>query len=198
MNKKIITIAVLTLSALIVLTLFSFGPLSTIRKKSGINPASLSLTQQVSVQIDDSKTYSNIDVAENHYQISFPKNWQVGAGNAAGSYATGFARGTGEIRLMDVPDNTTLELYVLSQEEPRLKKTISSYQRVDYKKITINSNEAYELFYTDGENKNKTITVYIAGQDHAGVVSLTAPLDNFSGLLPSFEKIINSFNWQNK
>lgn len=200
MNKKVITIAILTLSALIVLTLFSFGPLSNIRKKSGINPASLNPAQQPSAGVSDTKAYNNVDVKENYYGISFPKDWQIGTGNAPGSYTINFSGGNGEIRLMDVPDNTTLELYVLSQEEPRIKKTSSAYQRVDYQKMTVSGNEAHELVYANGENQNKTktITVYIAGQDHAGVVSLSAPFDAFANVLPSFEKIINSFNWQNK
>lgn len=200
MNKKVITIAILTLSALVVLTLFSFGPLSSIRKKAGINPASLNPVQQPTAQTNNFKMYNNVDVKENYYQISLSQDWQVSAGNAPGGYTINFSGGSGEVRLMDVPDNTTLELYVLSQEEPRLKKSVSVYQRVDYQKTMINGNEAYMLIYSSEENQNiiETMTVYITGQDHAGVISFSAPFDNFSNLKSTFDEAINNFNWQNK
>lgn len=200
MNKKVIAIAIVTLLALIVLTLFSFGPLSSIRKKSGINPESLKPAQQPSVQMIDFKEYKNIDVKENHYQISIPKDWQVAADSVPGGYAVNFSGGRGEIHLMDVPDNTTLELYVLSQEEPRLRRSVTGYHRWDYQKLAVNGNEGYELVYSGEENQNttKTVTAYIGGQDHAGVISLSVTLDNFSNLRLTFDKVINSFNWQNK
>jgi hypothetical protein len=214
MNKKVIIILISTILSLVVLTMFSFGPLSNIRKQSGINLKSLNPVQQSpeksvspqnqnnsdSNQIIDLNIYRNVDVKENYYQVSIPKNWQVTAGNAPGGYAVSFSGGSGQIGLMDIPDNTTLELFLLSQEEPKLKKTVSNYQRLDYQKITVNSNEGYELIYggETTQKKSKTITAYIAGQDHAGVISFSASLDAFSSLQPMFEKVINSFTWQNK
>lgn len=150
--------------------------------------------------MNDFKTYNNVDVKENYYQISIPQDWQVAADSTPGAYAVNFSGGSGEIHLMDVPDNTTLELYVLSQEEPRLKKSVPGYQRWDYQKLTVDGNDGYELVYSSEENQNRTKTViaYIAGQDHAGVISLSVPLDNFSNLRSTFDKVINSFSWQNK
>ena len=214
MNKKVIIISILTILSLVILTLFSFGPLSNIRKQSGINPASLNPVQQSpekstspqnqnnldSNQTVDLYTYRNVDVKENYYQVSIPKNWQVTAGNNPGGYVINFSGGSGQVGLMDIPDNTTLELFLLSQEEPKLKKAVSNYQRLDYQKITINGNDGYELTYSSEVNqkKSKTIIAYIAGQDQAGVISFSGPLDNFLNLQPIFDKVINSFSWQHK
>ncbi len=214
MNKKVIIISILTILSLVILTMFSFGPLSNIRKQSGINPASLNPVQPSpeksespqnqnnsdSNRIMDFNAYRNVDVKENYYQVSIPKNWRVTAGNKPGEYVINFSGGSGQIGLMDIPDNTTLELFLLSREEPRLKKSVLSYQRLDYQKITVHGNDGYELTYSSDVNrkKSKTIIAYLAGQDQAGVISFTAPSDNFSNLQPIFIKVINRFNWQNK
>lgn len=204
----------LTILALAILTMFSFGPLSNIRKRSGINPASLNPVQRPpeksaypqnqikpdSNQVVDLKAYRNVDVRENYYQVSFPKNWQVTAGNNPGDYVINYPGGNGQIGLMDVPDNTTLELFLLSREEPKLKKTVSKYQRLDYQKVAINGNDGYEIIYSSEVNQKKSeaVIAYIVGQDQAGVISFSAASDNFLNLQPIFDKVINSFNWQNK
>ncbi len=214
MNKKVIIISILTVLSLVILTMFSFGPLSNIRKQSGFNPASLKPLQQSpeksmfpqnqdisdSNRVVDLQAYRNVDVRENYYQIFIPKSWQVTAGNNPGNYMINYPGGNGQVGLMDIPDNTTLELFLLSQIEPGLKKTVSNYQRLDYQKISINGNDGYELIYSSEVNqkKSKTIIAYIPGQDQAGVISFSTPLNNFSNLQPIFDKVINSFVWQNK
>jgi hypothetical protein len=203
MNKKVILVIVLMLGALVMLVLFSFGPLAKNRKKFSVNPASMqpstsnivnSTNKQVSFNL-----YSNKDMKENYYGISLPKDWQVKSGGAAGSYDISYSQGTGSTILQDISDNTTLELYVLSQEEPRLKKTVPQYVKQDYKKVAINGNEAHEIIYTSTENSKalKTIKVYIAGADHAGLITFSADASGFETLLPLFMQSINSFNWQN-
>ncbi len=214
MNKKVVIISILTVLSLAILTMFSFGPLSNIRKQSKINPASLNPVQ-LSSQVNKSpqsqsnsdnnllvglNIYHNVDVKENYYHVSIPKSWQVKSGKNPGDYLLDFPDGNGWIGLMDVPDNTTLELFLLSQAEPKLKKTISNYQRSDYQKISINGKDGYELIYSSEVNQEKlnTIIAYITGQDQAGVISFSTPLNNFSNLQPVFDKVIKSFSWQNK
>ncbi len=213
MNKKVIIISILTVLSLAILTMLSFGPLSNIRKQLGFNPASLNPVKQPpeknispqnqdvsdSDRVVDLKAYRNVDVGENYYQVSMPSNWQVAAGNRPGNYVISFSEGNGQIGLMDVPDNTTLELFLLSQVEPKLKKAVPNYQRLDYQKIAINATDGYELIYTSEANRQKSETViaYIPGQDQAGVISFSSLSDNFSNLQPIFDKVINSFSWQN-
>jgi hypothetical protein len=100
---------------------------------------------------------------------------------------------------MDVPDNTTLELYVLSQEEPRLKKESNGYKRIDYQKVSINGSQAYQLTYQAAKNgkTNTIVKTYITGADQAGVITVTIPQDQFTAEQPIFAPFINSFNWEN-
>src|SRR3977135_3135775 len=126
MNKKVIAILLLTIGALIVLYLYSFGPLSYKRTAAQVDPASLKPATAGNVTINNKNVglsaYHNRDTKENYYTVKFPQDWQVKTGDKAGGYSFNFNGGGGTVELMDVPDNTTLELYVLSQEEPRLKK----------------------------------------------------------------------------
>lgn len=123
MNKKVLAIFALTIIALILLALIAFGPLKY-KAKRGANPASLNPissskgknTATANNQAVEYNTYRNIDVKENHYKVSIPRDWRVKAGDIPGKYLINFSDISGNIRLMDVPDNSTLELFLLSQE----------------------------------------------------------------------------------
>ena len=202
MNKKVILTAILTVVALVVLTLFSFGPLADKRASGKHNPESLQpqvTPAPISKQKIQYSSYHNKDMKENYYSVKIPQDWQVSAGKSPGSYALGFKQGNGRVVLMDVPDNSTLELFMLSQEEPRLKKVIPGYKRIDYKKTSIQGNEAYQLTFQSNTGTLKQIfTTYIAGPDQAGVIVLITDQDKFTQLLPIFTAITNSFAWENK
>ena len=194
MNKIVIIILSLTVVALVVLYLYSFGPLAGIRTAQNFNP--------VSLQPSTSQTFSayhNKDLTENYYTVQLPKDWQVSAGKNPGGYTVSSASANGEVGLQDVPDNSTLELYILSQDEPKLKSSLSAYNRVDYKKLAINGNDAYQLVYTSktGSDIYETIRTYISGKDHAELIILSSKQSDFQGLQPTFNSIINSFNWEN-
>ena len=190
MNKKVITIVILTLIALVVLTLFSFGPFS-VKGTGSVNPESLKPSTEGTLDL-----YHNKDVAENYYAVKIPHEWGIKATKSA-SYALQFQGGSGSIELMDVPDNTTLELFVLSQEEPRLKKTIPNYRRSDYKKLLINGKEGYELVYESGDSSHIISKMYITGPDKASVITLEAERSLLSNLQNIFDKVLNSFQWEN-
>jgi hypothetical protein len=200
MNKKVIAILILTILALILLTLYSFGPLSSKMSPKG-NPASLkpSGTGKVAVGLQDVpfESYHNKDVRENHYTLGVPRDWQVTAGKPGG-YELRFAGGHGTVRLMDVPDNTTLELFVLSQEEPRMKRSLSGYQQRGYTHLTLKGAEAYQLTYqsTDSGATIQTAQTYITGPDQAGVITLTAKTEDFPALSTLFTSVTQTFRWE--
>ena len=149
MNTRVITVLILTVVALAVLWAYSFGPLSETRVPEP-NPASLQpIPEQTAVAQDKVKfnVYHNKDLKENFYKIKFPQTWSLQAKNPVGSYHFTFLEGKGSAELIDVPDNSTLELFVLSREEPRLKKSVSGYRRVNYQKPSVNGNDAYQLMY---------------------------------------------------
>lgn len=204
MNKKVIFISILTIIALVILALFSFGPLSEKRKAAGINPSSLKPVStetaskgNVSVALN---LYLNRDAVENYYGVQLPQKWNVVAGNKAGSYSVSFSSGNGTVELMDVPDNSTLELFILSQQEPQLKKTISGYHRVDYKKLSVSGNEVYELTYqsTKDNETYKTLKTYITGSDQACVLTFSVKQASFNETQALLDSIIQSFRWENK
>ena len=118
MNKLVIVVLALTLAALVWLGLISFGPLAKSRTQGHLNPSSVrpSTTTNIPAQPGsiEYNAFQNRDLKENYYSIQFPKSWSVKAGQAAGSYALTFTGGSGTAELMDVPDNSTLELFVLS------------------------------------------------------------------------------------
>lgn len=204
MNKKIVVIVLLTIVALVVLVLFSFGPLSGKRKSVAINPVSQKPQGTKQVPINNQpvqfSSYINKDIKENYYAFTVPRDWQVRSGQNAGSYVLTFPDGNGTIELLDVPDNSTLELFILSQREPLLKKSLADYARRDYKKLTVNNNEAYELTFnsTDHGQPLTTTKTYIAGLDNAAVITLNVKRDKFIRLSSLFTAAANSFTWKNK
>ncbi|MBU6500656.1 MAG: hypothetical protein KGJ89_04360 [Patescibacteria group bacterium] len=202
MNKKVIAIFVITIAALAMLWAYAFGPLSgTITPKA--NPASLQPTATqttVNNQNVAFNAYHNRDLAENFYTIKFPQTWQSQSSTQVGSYQFTFSNGSGSAGLQDVADNTTLELFVLSQDEPNFKKTVPGYSRINYQKISVNGNDAYQLTYhsTASGSDYETVKTYIAGVDHAAVITLAAKQSDFANMQPLFTSILNSFQWENK
>jgi hypothetical protein len=202
MNRNVIIIIVLTVLALLILILYSFGPMAGIKKNAVTTPLSLKPNGTKLVSINDRlirlSQYSNREVKENYFIISLPQDWQVKSGQSAGAYAFTFAEGSGTIELMDVPDNSTLELYVLSQKEPTLRKTLVNYARKDYKRSVLNSNEACKLTYNSTEN-GKAITtfkIFIAGPDHASVITFNVRSNKYAAFMPIINAIVNSFAWE--
>jgi hypothetical protein len=202
MNKKVIVIFALTVIALVLLYLFSFGPLANWRTAHYVNPESQKPSTSEQVAFGDKSlvfnTYHNRDIQEDYYTINLPQDWQVESDKAAGSYLLHFADGSGKVRLMDVPDNSTLELYILSEIEPGLVKTLTDYKRTDFAKSNVNSAESYQLIYTSNINGviYQTINAYIAGQDLAMLITFSVPQTRFETNKPLFSAIINSFQWE--
>ncbi len=202
MNKKVIAIFILTIAGLGILWAYSFGPLSgaTIPKA---NPASLQPTATqttVSNQAVAFNVYHNKDLTENFYTIKFPQTWQLQPSSQVGNYQFTFGNGSGSAALQDVAYNTTLELFVLSQDEPKLKQAVAGYSRINYQKVSVNGNDAYQLTYhsTASGTDYETVKTYVAGLDHATVIMLTAKQSDFAGMRPLFDSILNSFQWENK
>jgi len=202
MNKKVISIVLVTIIALVLVYLYSFGPLAKTRLSSSVSQQSAKPTtekadlnnQQVTLN-----TYHNRDVKENYYSIKTPSDWQIGQSSVPGSYSFIAPNTVAHTETMDVPDNTTLELYVLSQEEPRLKKASNSYRRLDYRKISVNGSQAYQLTYetTESGKTSAIVRTYIAGADKAGVITVTVPQEQFATQQPLFAPFIDSFTWEN-
>lgn len=204
MNKKVIFLFILTIIALVILALFSFGPLSNKHTTAGINPSSLKPVHAATASRGNVSIawnlYRNRDLRENYYRVQLPQKWSVNSGKRPGSYIVNFSGGNGVVGLIDVPDNSTLELFILSQQEPQFKKTISGYHRIDYKKLSVQRNEAYQLTYQSRKDNEtyETLRTYIAGSDQAGVITFTVKQSSFNEIYPLLNSIIQTFRWENK
>jgi hypothetical protein len=140
------------------------------------------------------RSYSNRDVRENRYSLSIPASWQLTAGTTPGSYALRFDGGSGIVELRDVPDNTTLELFILSQEEPKLKRSTPGYERTGYRQLTIHGASAYELRYRG--QALEVVRTYITGADNAAMLTFTSPGAPSAAALASIDAVCQSFNWE--
>jgi hypothetical protein len=194
-NKKVLTVIIAAVAALVVLYLYSFGPLAGRRHTA--RPKAESLRSAAGV-VQGTAAYHNRDARENYYGITIPKAWQVKAGDKPGSYAFSFGAGMGTAELMDVPDNSTLELYILSQDEPRLKAAVPGYARSDYRKEAIGGVEAFRLAYRSALNgvESENTREYFTGQDMAGVMTFTTPGAD-SSVRPAIDSVIAGFKWEN-
>jgi hypothetical protein len=199
MNKKVMTVIILAVIALGIVYLYSFGPLANQRQAIQPNPESLKPTTGL-VPTQGMSEYHNRDLKENYYRISFSQTWQIKSGATLGSYLFSFNTGTGSVELVDVPENTTLELFVLSQEEPRLKKEVPGYERKSYQKLAIGGSDSYELKYTSTLNgeQYENVRIYITGQDRAGVITMTVLEKEFTLFGQAVDAVITSFKWENQ
>ncbi|MBU6427239.1 hypothetical protein KGQ27_03335 [Patescibacteria group bacterium] len=221
MNKKIIAIFGLTIVALAAVYLYSFGPLAGLRTALSINPASAkpiitsgaaggtvsTASASTSAAAATSSPFGNAalvqefrnrDMAQNHYRISIPADWHAGS-IAPGKYAVSYSGGSGTIGLIDIPDNSTPELFILSQEEPALKK-LPGYARVSYGSAKVNGNLSYKLVYkiyktSAGGQSLEHERVYVTGQDHAALIDLSASETDWQRAAKVFDAVVGSFHW---
>jgi len=206
MNKTVITIIILTVLGLVVLILVSCGPTTGDRKTpepgpAPENPISSAQPEPAPPAAPPSpvyNTYNNVDVTENHYQVAVLQDWHVTAGSAPGSYSLDFPGGNGSVRLVDVPANMTLEQFVLNREEPRLKRSVAGYQRLEFRGGELDGLQLYELAYDGPINPRiRTISDYIDGPDRVAVITLSSVASDFSKLRLEFNLLIDSFRWTN-
>ena len=202
MNKTVIIIFTIAVIAVGALTAYTFSALSHQALVPKTNPASLRPTpvsRQPGASAATTNVYHNRDLKENFYTVAVPSAWQLEPGQPAGRYAFSYLDGTSVVELMDVPDNSTLELYVLSQDEPALKRQAPGYRRLDYRKTTVNGSEAYQLTYTSmiSGAAYETVRTYVSGQDRAGLMILSAKQDAFGRQTGDFDAVVNSFRWEN-
>jgi hypothetical protein len=194
----------------VVLVLFLFGSLSDKIRQASINPVSSQPTPSTPVVVNNTEVqmnaFHNKDVRENYYTFSAPSEWEVQywtdtsiVGTSPSGYLFTFPGGSSSIEQIDVPDNSTLELFILSQQEPELKtRTIPGYVRTDYQKLTVNGNEAYTLSYDSTEDGGhfKNTRTYIAGPDQAIVIRFHTLPETMTSMQSLFTQITESFNWE--
>jgi hypothetical protein len=199
MDRKIVLILIITVAAIGYLAIYTFGPQSITHSGPQANPESLKPSPEIVGQNNVTlQTFHNKDRGENFYAVSVPKSWTIQTPASPGEYNFVFNGGTAKTELMDVPDNSTLELFVLSQQEPMLKNSLSGYRRISYQKLNVSGNDAYQLTYISSVNgvDYETIRTYVAGPDQAVVITFSLPQNMAARMQGEFGLVIGSFSWE--
>ncbi len=149
--------------------------------------------------------YENRDMPQDYYTIKFPSDFNVVHGNKPGIYDAKLADGTSFylVNLVEIPDTTNTQLYVLTQEIPHLKSTLQ-----DFKKISItegnlqknNNNNGYavwNLIYTwkNSTQQMESIESFVEGSDRSAIISFSAPVQQFERNNSTISSVIGSFQW---
>jgi hypothetical protein len=202
MNRLVIAIFALTVGALVWLGVVSFGPGGQSRQQGQVNPASMQATATAPIAVEQKPvlfdTFKNRDLKENFFSVAIPHDWTTRPGAKPGGYVLTFPGGHGTIELMDVPDNSTLQLFILSQEVPRLKRRLAGYQQHDFQKLTVDGQTAFRLTFAaaqDGGGTPLTRRTYVAGPDQAAVLTFAADATDDAVLAPLFSSVVDSFHW---
>jgi hypothetical protein len=141
--------------------------------------------------------YENKEMPENYYSITFPSEYVVKHKDKPGSLTSDLTNAQFTVNLQDIPDDSTLELYVLTTIEPDLNSSHAHYQRTNFETLNINNSKALELSYT-WENLTKpmkSIKIFIEGQDQAAVITFTAPRAEYANYNSTVNSVLYSFRW---
>jgi len=141
--------------------------------------------------------FENRDKQENYYSIGFPAEATVLHGDKAGSYVANIKDGVIASRLQDIPDDTNVQLYILTHDEPQLRLSLKDYAQVSFKQLAVGQNRAWNLVYTwkNGTSDMESARTYIEGPDEAMLIAFTAPTQVFANSEPVMTAVRESFRW---
>jgi hypothetical protein len=141
--------------------------------------------------------FENRDKLENYYSIKFPAEAVVVHGDKAGSYVARSNDGVFASRLQDIPDDTTVQLYILTQDVPQLNSSLAEYSQVSFNPLTVGQQRAWNLAYTwkNGTSEMESARTYVEGPDEAIVIEFTAPAQGFAKNVPVMTAVMDSFQW---
>jgi hypothetical protein len=230
MDKTRIIILSLAVVVIIGFSLYSFGSYSTSPKAgTKIQPVRISASAPAGVDNNNNKKlihpqqgnanstlspfptipttamsiYENRDKPENYYSIQFPRNVVVEHGKDPGSYIIKLPSNTAtfSVGLLDVPDTSNVQLYMLTQDEPSLKSSLQHYKLIKYNQLTIGGNRAWNLVYTwqNSTIPMESVKTFVEGSDNAAVITASASGPQFTKNSNSLiNQVVQSFRWLGK
>ncbi len=141
--------------------------------------------------------YENRDTPENYYSIGFPGGADVVHGDKPGSYIASIRPSTFLVDLQDIPDVTNVQLYTLTHAEPALKSSLTGYKLVSSGHLQVGKNRAWDLVYIwkNSTQDLKTMKVFIEGQDQAGVITISSPIQDYAINNSTGSSVLQSFRW---
>jgi len=141
--------------------------------------------------------YENRDTPENYYSIGFLGGAYVVHGSKPGSYIASTTPATFLVDLQDIPDDTNVQLYTLTHAEPALKSSLAGYKLISTGYLKVGNNRAWDLIYTwkNSTQDLKTMKVFIEGQDQAGVITFSSPIQDYPTNNSTVTSVLQSFRW---
>lgn len=209
LTKSRILIASIGVATLVVFTFYTFWFLSPSKAGTREEP----ITSTIYVNSNSSQKqgvfsantvpmniFDNRDMPENYYSVQFPANSEVMHGNKEGILVARSHQGIISTELMDVPDNSNLQQYILTQVEPSLQSSLQGYNRINFSQFTVASNNALALTYTwkNSTSEMESVKTFVAGPDHAMLITSSWPRNEFNQNKPLTSAVVYSFQWERK
>ncbi len=212
MDKSKLLVVLIGSIIIILFSFYSFGGYlsSNSASKAGthvqpannfLNSPNIHLAKNANTKPLQFITYTNREVAGNHYSLKLPNYVNVLHGNNSGSYIAKLPHGILSVGLMDIPDTSNPELLFLTNVKPGLESLLKNYHQISLRQLTIDGKRAWDLTYV-WKNSTKDIEstkTLIEGPDAASVITYSGEkpnfVDNQSINSTLISPILNSFHW---
>ncbi len=210
MNKSRILILVIGVAVVIAFSLYSFNPFLAAPKAgtkiepaknlvSLVNPSNNTIQQNLPMPSGASKmsVFENHDSAGNYYSIQFPSEANVEHGEKPGSFIARLSQSTLSVELVDIPDNSNVQLHILTQDEPSLKSSLQDYNRVSLNQIKIGDTRSWNLVYMwkNGTSGMESMKTFVEGSDNAALITFSGPSQEFGQSNSTINSVMESFRW---
>jgi hypothetical protein len=145
-------------------------------------------------------TYENRDKPENFYSIQFPTNMNVIHGNKPGSIVAESPNGAFSVDLVDIPDDSNVELYLLTNVKPSIESLLQNFTQIKFSSTSIGNNRAWELAYTweNATTATGSLKTFVEGKDEAAAITYTGTYQqlidkNINSTL--IQPVLQNFHW---
>ena len=205
-DKFRIIVIIIGAGMIITFSLYSFGSyFSSSSPKTGTKAepvnnsgSNVDLTRNKSIQMI---AYENREKPENFYLIQFPSNANVLHGNKSGSYTAKLSHGIFSVDLVDIPDNSNVELYLLTKVKPALESSIKNFNQISFNQLSIGGNRAWDLTYAwkNSTAEMESIKTFVEGSDEAAAITYSGLrqqfVDNQNINSTVIQPVLKSFHW---
>lgn len=145
-------------------------------------------------------TYENREKPENFYSIQFPTDMNVIHGNQPGNLIAESPQRAFSVDLVDIPDDSNVELYLLTRVKPSLESSLQNFTELKFSSTTVGANRAWELAYTwkNSTSMMGSIKTFVEGQDEATAITYTGnyqQLNDKNVNLTLIQPVLQSFHW---
>ena len=145
-------------------------------------------------------TYENREKPENFYSIHFPTHMNVIHGDKPGSLVAESPQGVFSVDLVDIPDDSNVELYLLTNVKPSLESALQNFTQIKFSSASVGDNRAWELAYTwkNATTVMRSLKTFVEGQDEATAITYTGTYPqlihmNINSTL--IQPVLQSFHW---